>query len=154
MQAGARMGERGMGGEHWVEACDWDVDKSDQQARGRRHTLSNGGFGVVEPVSELKECKYERDEAITVSTPNAPETNCCCKHMAEVEHGVETIIQNFEAKVVKPEVAALDLSRKDVLLKELEEALMHVEEATSAQTRTESTEGVSECQRSERPKKY
>ena len=86
------------------------------------------------------------------TTPNDPETNCCCKHMAEVEHGVETIIQNFEAKVVRPEVAALDLSRKGVLLKELEEALMHVEEATSAQTRTESTEGVSECRRSERPK--
>lgn len=67
--------------------------------------------------------------------------------MAEVERGVETIIQNFATKVVKPEAAALDCSEKGVLLEESEEALKRVEEeVASAQTRTESTEGALEGQ--------
>ena len=95
--------------------------------------------------AELHDCRREREEAIAALEVERAE-RCRDKErwrerMAEVEHGVETIIHDLEAKVEKAEAASQESSEKDRLLKELEHALKRVEEeAEIARTRAENAE--------------
>ena len=79
-----------------------------------------------------------------LSAPNDPETKSGRERMVEVERGVETIIQDLEARVEKAEATARE---KGGLLEELEKTLKRVEEeVASARTRAESAESTLEGQ--------
>ena len=95
--------------------------------------------------AELHDCRREREEAIAALEVERAERSRdkerWRERMVEVEHGVETIIHDLEAKVEKAEAASRESSEKDRLLKELEHALKRVEEeAEIARARAESVE--------------
>ncbi len=123
---GSTLGEvkEDAGGEGWVE------DKMEME----RELDALG--------AELHDCRREREEATASLEVERAERSRdkerWRERMGEVEHGVETIIHDLEAKLEKADAAS---SEKDRLLNELEQALKRVEEeAEIARTRAESAE--------------
>jgi len=100
--------------------------------------------------AELNECRGERDEAVAaleaLRTERSKDKERWRERMVEVERGVESIIQDLEAKVEKAE-AAVRNSEKNRASEELEMALKRAEEeAKSARIRAESAEKTLESQ--------